>query len=79
MKGQASRPNDAIVDCVVEVAQYIYDTYGKFPGTVPSIFVRYYVQAHRLDIDFYDKHFKSASYLFAIQCHQVDEKTLNHS
>ena len=63
MKGQASRPNDAIVDCVVEVAQYIYDTYGKFPGTVPSIFVRYYVQAHRLDIDFYDKHFKSASYL----------------
>ena len=63
MKGQASRPNDAIVDCVVEVAQYIYDTYGKFPGTVPSIFVRYYVQAHRLDIDFYDKHFKNASYL----------------
>jgi len=63
MKGEASRPSKDVVNCVAEVAQYIYDTYGKFPGTVPSIFVRYYVQAHRLDLDFYDRYFKSASYL----------------
>ena len=26
-------------ECVALQAQYIYDTFGKFPGTVPSIFL----------------------------------------
>ena len=27
-------------------AQYVFDTFGKFPGTVPSVFILNYVQAH---------------------------------
>jgi hypothetical protein len=45
------------------IAQYIYDTYGKFPGTVQSIFCFMYIQAQHLDLDFYDPYFKPGSYL----------------
>jgi hypothetical protein len=41
-------------------AQHIFDRFGKFPGTVPSMFVLTYLQAHHLDLDFYDRHFGPA-------------------
>lgn len=63
VKAEAERPSEALVDCVKTIARYIHDTYGKFPGTVPSIFIRYYTQAHRLDTGFYDKFFGPGSYL----------------
>jgi hypothetical protein len=31
-----------IKECVALQAQYIYDTYGKFPATIPSIFLLTY-------------------------------------
>ena len=63
MKAEVTRPSDEIVDCVAAIATYIHETYGKFPGTVPSIFVRYYTQAHRLETGFYDKFFRAGSYI----------------
>jgi hypothetical protein len=50
-------------ECVALQAQYIYDTFGKFPGTVPSMFLIMYLQAHHIDLDFYDKFFKPGAYL----------------
>ena len=63
VKSSASMPTDDVIDAVVATAEYIYDTFGKFPGTVPSIFVRYYTQAHRLETGFYDKYFTEGNYL----------------
>ena len=59
----ASEPSTEVTECVVKIAEYIYNSYGKFPGTVPSIFIRFYVQAHRLETAFYDRYFKENSYL----------------
>ena len=39
------------------------DTFGKFPGTVPTVFLLNYVQAHHLDLDFYDRFFRPGAYL----------------
>jgi hypothetical protein len=50
-------------ECVALQAQYVFETFGKFPGTVPSIFLIMYLQAHHLDLDFYDKFYRSGSYL----------------
>lgn len=50
-------------ECVALQAQYIYDTFGKFPGTVPSIFVIMYLQAHHLDLEFHDRFYEPGSYL----------------
>jgi hypothetical protein len=50
-------------ECVALQAQYVFDTFGKFPGTVPSIFVLMYLQAHHLDLEFYDQFYQPGSYL----------------
>ncbi len=49
--------------CVALMAQHIYDRFGKFPGTVPTIFSLTYLQAHHLDLEFYDHHFQAGAYL----------------
>ena len=49
--------------CVALQAQYVFDQFGKFPGTVPSMFVIMYLQAHHLDLEFYNKFYKPGSYL----------------
>ena len=50
-------------ECVATMAQYVYDKFGKFPGTVPSIYTHMFLQAHHLDLEFYDFHFKPGAYL----------------
>jgi len=55
--------SEELLSCLGEMAQYVYDMYGKFPATVPTIFMRVYVQAHHLDTEFYDTHFAPGSYL----------------
>ena len=44
-------------------AQYLYDTFGKFPATVPSISCFMDLQAHHLDLEFYDHFFEPGAYL----------------
>ncbi len=50
-------------ECVALQAQYVLDTFGKFPGTIPSIFLITYLQAHHLDLEFYDRFYKPGAYL----------------
>jgi hypothetical protein len=63
VRSSAQIHSDAFRECVALQAQYVFDTFGKFPGTVPSIFLIMYLQAHHLDLEFYDKFFKPGSYL----------------
>ncbi len=58
-------------ECVTTMAQYIYDTFGKFPGTIPAIYCLTYLQAHHLDLDFYDEFFNPGAYL---PTHAMNEK-----
>lgn len=62
-RGSALVHDDEFKACVGLQAQYIFDTFGKFPGTVPTVFILNYVQAHHLDLDFYDRFFKPGAYL----------------
>lgn len=50
-------------DCMAEVAQSMFDKYGKFPGIRSTIVLPGYVQAHHLDLDFYDHHYEDGAYL----------------
>ncbi|MDW5597220.1 hypothetical protein VSS74_22930 [Conexibacter stalactiti] len=49
--------------CVALQAQYVLDTFGRFPGTVPSLHITTYLQAHHLDLAFYDEKFGPGAYL----------------
>jgi hypothetical protein len=63
VRANAAPYTEEFKECVALQAQYIYDTYGKFPATVQSIFCFMYLQAHHLDLDFYDHYFKPGAYL----------------
>jgi hypothetical protein len=56
-------------ECVALQAQYVYDTFGKFPGTVPSMFLIMYLQAHHIDLDFYDRFYRPGAYLKTHSAH----------
>ncbi|WP_329172594.1 hypothetical protein [Streptomyces sp. NBC_01477] len=43
--------------------RYIDETFGKIPGTVPTVQILNYLQAQHLDTDFYDHHFTPGAYL----------------
>ena len=63
MRGSAQVHDAEFKACVALQAQYVFDTFGKFPGTVPTVFIMNYVQAQHLDLDFYDRFFKPGAYL----------------
>jgi len=69
VRSSAQVHNEEFRECVALQAQYIFDTFGKFPGTVPSIFLITYLQAHHLDLEFYDKFYKPGSYLWTHASH----------
>jgi hypothetical protein len=58
VRSSAKPYSEEFKECVALQAQYIYDTYGKFPATIPSIFLDMYIQAQHIDLDFYDHYFK---------------------
>jgi hypothetical protein len=62
-RGSAQVHDAEFKACVALQAQYILDTFGKFPGTVPTLFILNYVQAHHLDLEFYDRFFEPGAYL----------------
>jgi hypothetical protein len=63
VRGSAMPINDEFIACVATMAQYVQDTFGRFPAKVPAILTLMYLQAHKLDTEFYDKHFTPGAYL----------------
>ena len=63
VRSAAEVHSERFIDCVALQAQYVYDTFGKFPGTVPSTYCLMYLQAHHLDLDFYDEFYEPGAYL----------------
>jgi hypothetical protein len=69
VRSAARAHDERFRECVALQAQYVYDTFGKFPGTVPSMFLIMYLQAHHIDLDFYDEFYKPGGYLKTHETH----------
>ena len=63
VRGSAQVHDEHFRACVALQAQYAYDTFGKFPATVPTIFILMYLQSHHLDLEYYDTLFQPGAYL----------------
>jgi len=63
VRSSVARYSDELVDCMAEVAQYIHDKHGRFPGTFTTIVLPGFVQAVHLDTGYYDEHFQPGAYL----------------
>jgi hypothetical protein len=59
---RAPRPTENTIQIVKDVANYIYDTYGRFPAFVDPMYMRLVFQAMNIDIEFYDKYYPKGSY-----------------
>ena len=53
---------DTTMQIVRDVANYIYDTYGRFPAFVDPMYMRLVFQAMHIDTEFYDKYYPKGSY-----------------
>ena len=57
-------PIDAeTIEITTVMADYVFSTFGRFPAKVPAVFLKTYLQAHRIDTVFYDHHFAPGAYL----------------
>ncbi|HEX6551647.1 MAG TPA: hypothetical protein VF026_02710 [Ktedonobacteraceae bacterium] len=54
VRASAQVHDEKFRDRVALQAQYAFDTFGKFPATVPTIFILMYLQSHHLDLEYYD-------------------------
>jgi len=71
VRSAAQVHSEEFKECVALQAQYVFDSFGKFPGTVPSIFLITCLQAHHLDLEFYDKFYRPGAYLKTHAAHMA--------
>ena len=70
VRGSAATYDKRFVDLLTAQVRYVDDTFGKIPGTVPTVHILNYLQAQHLDTDFYDEHFVEGGYLQTHRDHQ---------
>jgi hypothetical protein len=63
VRAAAQVHDEEFLECVTLQADYIFETFGKFPATVPSVWVFQYLQAQHIDLDFYNKYYQPQAYL----------------
>lgn len=59
---EVPRPTEEEIEVVKAICTYIYETYGRFPALVDPMYVRFMVQAHHLDPEFYDRFYPTGAY-----------------
>ncbi len=59
---EVERPTKQEIEVVQNICTYIYETYGRFPAFSDPMFLRFMVQAHHLDLDFYDEFYPPGAY-----------------
>jgi hypothetical protein len=50
------------IACTKAICNYIYETYGRFPGGLDAMHLMWFMQAHHLDTEYYDRFFRSGAY-----------------
>jgi hypothetical protein len=63
VRGAAQVHDDHFRRCIAHQANYVFETFGKFPATIPSTWCLTYLQAFHLDLEFYDRFYAPGAYL----------------
>ena len=58
----ALRFSDEGLACTKGICNYIFDTYGRFPGGTDAMHLMWAFQAHHIDTDYYDRFFGPGAY-----------------
>jgi hypothetical protein len=49
-------PSGETIQMVKDFCNYVYETYGRFPATIDTMILGIWLQAHHLDVKFYEKY-----------------------
>lgn len=63
VRSSAAPYDERFVRLLTDEVRYVDETFGKLPGSVPTVQILNYLQAQHLDTDFYDHHFTPGAYL----------------
>ena len=63
VRGSAAPYDPTFLERLALQVRYVDETFGKVPGTVPTVHILNYLQAQHIDTDFYDHHFAPGAYL----------------
>lgn len=63
IKSLVDRYDDDFVAYLGSVAQDIYEAYGRFPASLPTVACTVFTQAQHIDVEFYDRFYKEGAYL----------------
>jgi hypothetical protein len=58
----ALRFSDEGLACTKAICNYIFDTFGRFPGGTDAMHLMWAFQAHHIDTDYYDRFFGPGAY-----------------
>ena len=58
----ARRISDEGLACTKAICNYIFDTFGRFPGGTDAMHLMWAFQAHHIDTDYYDRFFGPGAY-----------------
>lgn len=59
--GNIDEISDEGIACIKATCNYIYETYGRFPGNVDAMHFMWFMQAHHADPDFYNTFFHAGA------------------
>ena len=54
--------SEETIEIVKAFCTYVHETHGRFPAFVDPMFVRLVLQAHHLELPFYDRHYREGAY-----------------
>jgi hypothetical protein len=54
--------SDEGIACTKAICNYIHETYGRFPGSLDAMHLMWFMQAHHIDTDYYDRFFRPGAY-----------------
>jgi hypothetical protein len=53
--------SDEGIACTKAICNYVHDTYGRFPASVDTMHLMWFMQVHHLDLEFYETFFKAGA------------------
>jgi hypothetical protein len=66
---QRGRHDEETREIVTAFLSWVLERHGRFPAFIDPMFVRLVVQAHHLDLEFYDRHYRPGAYTEAHRDH----------
>ena len=54
--------SDEGIACTKAICNYIFETYGRFPGGLDAMHLMWFMQVHHIDTDFYDTFFRPGAF-----------------